>query len=65
MPAIDFQSHPELSAFECPEWSHLSAEDSVKFTRRLVPHLMLALQDNLPQGGFAGGGNAAFGFIAP
>jgi hypothetical protein len=43
VPAIHFQEHAELSAFDCPEWSHLSAEDSVEFTRRLVPHLQAAL----------------------
>lgn len=43
VPAIHFRDHAELSAFECPEWSHLSAEDSVLFTRRLVPHLWAAL----------------------
>lgn len=44
VPAIHFAEHAELSAFDCPEWSHLSAEDSVEFTRRLVPHLQAALQ---------------------
>lgn len=44
VPAIHFEEHPELRAFDCPEWSHLSAEDSVEFTRRLVPHLRAALQ---------------------
>jgi hypothetical protein len=44
VPAIHFAEHPELSSFNCPEWSHLSAEDSVEFTRRLVPHLKAALQ---------------------
>jgi hypothetical protein len=44
VPAIHFAEHPELASFECPEWSHLSAEDSVEFTRRLVPHLQAALQ---------------------
>jgi len=43
VPAIHFAEHPELNAFECPEWSHLSAEDSVAFTRLLVPHLRRAL----------------------
>ena len=44
VPAIHFQEHAELSVFECPEWSHLSAGDSVEFTRRLVPHLQAALK---------------------
>jgi hypothetical protein len=43
VPAINFEDHPELSSFELPEWSHLSAPDSVEFTKRLVPHLQRAL----------------------
>ena len=43
VPAIHFAEHLELRSFECPEWSHLSAADSVEFTRRLVPHLKAAL----------------------
>ena len=45
-PGIHFEDHPELASFELPEWSHLSAPDSVEFTRRLVPHLRTALQLN-------------------
>lgn len=44
VPAIHFAEHPELNAFDCPEWSHLSAEDSIAFSRLLVPHLQRALQ---------------------
>jgi hypothetical protein len=43
-PGIYFEDFPELSGFECPEWSHLSAADSVEFTKRLVPHLRAALK---------------------
>src|SRR4051812_571898 len=43
VPAINFSDYPELSSFVLPEWSHLSAPDSVEFTRRLVPHLQRAL----------------------
>ena len=43
-PGIYFEDFPELSGFECPEWSHLSAGDSVEFTKRLVPHLRTALK---------------------
>lgn len=39
-PGIWFEDYPELSGFTCPEWSHLSAEDSVTFTQRLVPLLV-------------------------
>lgn len=42
--AINFSDHPELSDFVLPEWSHLSAPDSVEFTKRLVPHLQDAVK---------------------
>jgi hypothetical protein len=42
-PGIYFEDYPELSSFNPPEWSHLSAPDSVEFTKRLVPHLQKAL----------------------
>jgi hypothetical protein len=41
---IYYSDFPELAGFNCPEWSHLSAGDSVEFTKRLVPHLRAALQ---------------------
>ena len=40
---IYYEDFPELSGFNCPEWSHLSAGVSVEFTKRLVPHLQQAL----------------------
>jgi hypothetical protein len=43
-PGIYYSDFPELAGFNCPEWSHLSAGDSVEFTRRLVPHLRAVLQ---------------------
>lgn len=36
---IHFEDYPELSGFECPEWSHLTEEDSLKFTRNLLHFL--------------------------
>jgi hypothetical protein len=45
VPAIDFVQYADLRAFDCPEWSHLSAADSVEFTRRLVPYLQQALRE--------------------
>lgn len=54
VPAIHFAEHAELNAFVCPEWSHLSAEDSVEFTRRLVPHLQRALRAPPQTGTIAG-----------
>ncbi len=44
VPGIYFEDFPELSGFNCPEWSHLSAGDAVEFSKRLVPHLRNALQ---------------------
>jgi len=38
-PGIYFEDYPELARFNCPEWSHLSAPDSIAFTQRLVPYL--------------------------
>jgi hypothetical protein len=43
VPGIYYEDFPELAGFTCPEWSHLSAGDSVEFTKRLVPHLQVAL----------------------
>jgi len=43
-PGIYYSDFPELAGFNCPEWSHLSAGNSVEFSRRLVPHLRAALQ---------------------
>ncbi len=43
VPGIHFEDYPELNTFECPEWSHLSAPDSVEFTRRLIPYLRKSL----------------------
>jgi hypothetical protein len=37
VPGIYYEDFPELSGFNCPEWSHLSAGDSVEFSKRLVP----------------------------
>src|SRR6184192_640053 len=35
-PGIYYSDFPELAGFNCPEWSHLSAGDSVEFSKRLV-----------------------------
>lgn len=43
-PGIYYSDFPELKDFQCPEWSHLSAGDSVEFSKRLVPHLRDALK---------------------
>lgn len=49
VPGIYVDDHPELLKFECPEWSHLSAPDSVEFTKLLVPHLQRALGTDVAQ----------------
>jgi hypothetical protein len=43
-PGIYYEDSPDLAGFSCPEWSHLSAGDSVEFSKRLIPHLRAALQ---------------------
>ena len=43
-PGIYYEDFPDLSGFNCPEWSHLSAGDSVEFSKRLVPYLRAALE---------------------
>lgn len=35
-PGIHFEDYPELSGFDCPEWSHLTRSDSVLFTHGLA-----------------------------
>ena len=35
-PGIHYADHPELRDFDCPEWSHLSASDSVEYSKRLA-----------------------------
>lgn len=43
-PGVYFEDYPDLAGFTCPEWSHLSAGDSVEFSKRLIPHLRSALE---------------------
>lgn len=35
-PGIYWSDYPELRDFDCPEWSHLSASDSVEYSKRLL-----------------------------
>lgn len=35
-PGIYFEDYPELTGFDCPEWSHLNAEDATEYTRRFA-----------------------------
>ncbi len=34
-PSVHFEDHDELRNFDCPEWSHLTQSDAIKFTHRL------------------------------
>lgn len=43
---IHFEDYPELSGYDCPEWSHLTASDAVKFTDALVGILETELKSN-------------------
>jgi hypothetical protein len=43
-PGIHYEDFSDLASFNCPEWSHLSAGDSVEFSKRLIPHLRAALE---------------------
>ena len=36
-PGIHFEDYPQLSGFNCPEWSHLTKADAAEYTRRLMP----------------------------
>jgi hypothetical protein len=42
-PGIHFEDYPELAGFDCPEWSHLTAADAVRFTEAVTPLLAAAL----------------------
>jgi hypothetical protein len=44
VPGIYYEDFPDLASFTCPEWSHLSAGDSIEFSKRLIPHLRAALR---------------------
>lgn len=36
-PGIYFADYPALNGFHCPEWSHLSPADAIRFTDALLP----------------------------
>jgi hypothetical protein len=40
---VHFADYPELRGFRLPEWSHMAAEDSGPFTRRLAPLVLAAI----------------------
>ena len=42
-PGIHFEDHPELAAFDCPEWSHLNGKDAQRYTAALLPLLPAAI----------------------
>ena len=35
-PGIYFKDYPAIAHLECPEWSHLSPEQAVVFTKNLI-----------------------------
>ena len=35
-PGIYFEDYPEIAAFECPEWSHLSRQQAVVYTTKII-----------------------------
>lgn len=42
-PGVHFEDHPQLAGFNCPEWSHLTAADAVRFSQAVTPMLAEAL----------------------
>jgi hypothetical protein len=44
-PGIHFEDHQEFADFDCPEWSHLTAADAVRYSRILVPMVAAALAE--------------------
>jgi hypothetical protein len=40
---VHFADYPGLQGFHLPDWSHMAAEDSVRFTRRLAPLVLQAI----------------------
>lgn len=36
-PGIHFDDYPALTRFHCPEWSHLTPSDAIRFTQDLIP----------------------------
>jgi hypothetical protein len=40
---VHFEDHPDLQDVELPEWSHIRAGDTDRFTRALIRHLRAAL----------------------
>jgi hypothetical protein len=40
---VHFADYPELQGFHLPDWSHMAAEDSVRFTRRLAPLVLQSI----------------------
>lgn len=36
-PGIYFEDYPDLTRYQCPEWSHLTPKDAIRFTEALIP----------------------------
>jgi hypothetical protein len=43
-PGIHFEDHSDLARFDCPEWSHLTSADAVRYSEALVPLVIAALE---------------------
>ena len=41
---VHFEDYTDLQGLRIPEWSHLHSEDSIKFTKALVPILETKLK---------------------
>jgi hypothetical protein len=49
-PGIHFEDYPALSDFACPEWSHLTAGDAVRYSRAVLPILKSVLSEDAEKG---------------
>jgi hypothetical protein len=45
-PGIHFEDYPQLAGFDCPEWSHLTAQDAIRYTEALIPLIKAALGED-------------------
>ncbi len=35
-PGIYFEDYPEIADFDCPEWSHLSKQQAIVYTKKII-----------------------------
>jgi hypothetical protein len=48
-PGIFFEDYPALTSFQCPEWSHLTPKDAVRFTEDLIPIIEKKMSWSIPR----------------